>query len=72
MTAECFVIEDHVWGKVWHHLLCKVTDHGVTASSYRLFIEAILRRVRTGAPWRDLDPTQKFSIGCWIAGMTAV
>ena len=32
----------------------KVTDCGVTAKDNRLFIEAVLWIVRTGAPWRDL------------------
>jgi transposase len=27
---------------------------GVTASDYRLFVEAVLYRYRAGIPWRDL------------------
>ncbi len=32
----------------------KATDRGFTARDNRLFLEALFRRVRTGAPWWDL------------------
>ena len=32
----------------------KASDPGATARDNRLFSEAVLLRVRTGAPWRDL------------------
>ncbi len=54
MNTERFVIVDEVWEKVSPHLPGKVTDCGVTAKDNRLFMEAILWRVRTGSPWRDL------------------
>lgn len=54
MNSERLVISDQVWDKVAAHLPGKVTDCGVTAKDNRLFLEAVLWRVRTGSPWRDL------------------
>jgi transposase len=54
MNTERFIIVDEVWEKVSPHLPGKATDCGVTAKDNRLFMEAILWRVRTGTPWRDL------------------
>ena len=36
-------------------------DPGRTAADNRLFVEAVLWMVRTGAPWRDLP----VCFGCW-------
>jgi transposase len=54
MNTERFVIADEVWEKVSPHVPGKATDCGVTAADNRLFLEAVLWRVRTGSPWRDL------------------
>jgi transposase len=54
MNTERLVIGDEVWEKISPHLPGKVTDCGVTAANNRLFLEAVLWRVRTGSPWRDL------------------
>ncbi len=54
MNTERLVIVDEVWQKVSPHLPGKATDCGVTAANNRLFLEAVLWRVRTGSPWRDL------------------
>ena len=54
MRAERFVIGDGAWEKMAPHLPGKATDCGVTAADNRLFMEALLWRVRTGSPWRDL------------------
>ena len=54
MNTQRFVVEDRVWEKISPHLPGKATDCGVTAANNRLFLEAILWRVRTGSPWRDL------------------
>jgi len=54
MNTERFVITDRVWSRIWPELPGKSTDRGVTAADNRLFLEAVLWRVRTGSPWRDL------------------
>jgi transposase len=54
MDTERLVIADEVWEKISPHLPGKATDCGVTARDNRLFLEAVLWRVRTGSPWRDL------------------
>lgn len=54
MDQARFVISDAVWEKVALLLPGKSSDAGVTAKDNRLFLEAVLWRVRTGLPWRDL------------------
>ena len=54
MNTERFVVSDEVWERVAPHLPGKASDCGVTAADNRLFLEAVLWRVRTGSPWRDL------------------
>ncbi|MFC7543470.1 IS5 family transposase [Siccirubricoccus deserti] len=49
-----FVVGDAVWEKVAPLLPGKASDPGTTARDNRLFLEAVLWRVRTGSPWRDL------------------
>ena len=39
-----------------HWSLARKRDRGVTAKDTRLFLEAVLWRVRVGSPWRDLPP----------------
>lgn len=54
--GERFVITDRLWRPIAPLLPGKATDRGVTARDNRLFLEAVLWKVRTGAPWRDLPP----------------
>src|SRR5919112_1867323 len=49
-----FVVDDAAWEKVAPLLPGKPTDPGATGRDNRLFLEAVLWRVRTGVPWRDL------------------
>lgn len=56
MDQERFGVSDAVWAKIAPLLPGKASDRGVTAKDNRLFLEAVLWRVRTGAPWRDLPP----------------
>src|SRR4028119_2318767 len=48
------VVSDAAWEKIASLLPGKASDPGATARDNRLFLEAVLWRVRTGAPWRDL------------------
>ena len=54
MNEQRFVVTDELWEKLEPLLPGKATDSGVTAQDNRLFLEAVLWRVRTGTPWRDL------------------
>ena len=52
---ERFVLTDAQWAKMEPHCLGKPTDPGRSGRDNRLFVEAVLWIVRTGAtPWRDL------------------
>ena len=54
MDEDRFVISDKLWKKIAPLLPGKPGDAGATGRNNRLFLEAVLWRVRTGAPWRDL------------------
>jgi transposase len=54
LIEDRFVITDGAWEKIKDHLPGKESDRGVTGRNNRLFLEAVLWRVRTGCPWRDL------------------
>lgn len=54
MNLERFVISDDMWEIMSALLPGKSGDRGVTARDNRRFLEAVLWRVRTGSPWRDL------------------
>ncbi len=47
-------ISDEDWARIEGLLPGKAGDPGVTAADSRLFVNAIFRIARTGAPWRDL------------------
>jgi len=54
MNEARFVLTDEVWVHLERQLLGKQGDVGATSKDNRLFLEAVLWRVRTGSPWRDL------------------
>ena len=54
VDRDRFVVDDETWARVAALLPGKASDRGVTARDNRLFLEAVLWRVRTGLPWRDL------------------
>ena len=48
------VLTDAQWDKIAPHCLGKVTDAGCSGKDNRLFVEAVLWKVCTDSPWRDL------------------
>lgn len=54
LDCSRFVLSDAAWAKVAPVLPGKTSDPGATGKDNRLFLEAVLWRVRTGVPWRDL------------------
>ena len=48
------ILTDRQWALMEPHCLGKPTDPGRSGSNNRLFVEAVLWKVRTGSPWRDL------------------
>ena len=56
MNEERFVVSDMLWRRLEPRLSGKISDAGATAKDNRLFLEAVLWRMRTGSPWRDLPP----------------
>jgi transposase len=56
MNEQRFVVTDRMWQRLAPHLRGKASDAGATARDNRLFLEAMIWRVRTGTPWRDLPP----------------
>ncbi len=54
VDRERFVVSDSVWEQIEPLTPGKASDPGATARDTRLFLEAVLWRVRTGSPWRDL------------------
>jgi len=56
MNAARFVVTDHLWERVSGLLPGRDGVRGVTGRDNRLFLEAVLWRVRAGLPWRDLPP----------------
>ena len=56
-----WVLKDEQWERVAPLLPGKIGDPGRSGSDNRLFLEAVLWMVRTGAPWRDLPE----AFGSW-------
>lgn len=49
-------LTDAQWAKIVPHLTPQRPKTGRPAIDHRLIIEAIVWRLRTGSPWRDLPP----------------
>ena len=54
MDANRLAVSDELWEKIEPLIPGKAGDPGVAARNNRRFTEAVLWRVRTGSPWRDL------------------
>ena len=54
MDEDRLAISDELWEQMWPLLPGKAGDPGATCHDNRQFMEAVLWRVRTGSPWRDL------------------
>ena len=54
MSNQRFVTTDRLWQHIAPLLPGQPTDRGVPARDNRLFLEPVLRRMRTGATWPDL------------------
>ena len=52
-------ISDDDWKRIEHLLPGRPGQHGKVAKDNRLFLDAVLRIAKTGAPWRDLP--ERFS-----------
>lgn len=50
------ILRNDQWVRIKDLLPGKPGDKGAPAADNRLFIEAVLWLLRTGAPWRDLPP----------------
>ena len=51
-----FDLSDEHWNKIEPHLSGRKGSWGGIAKNNRLFVNAVLWIIRTGAPWRDLPP----------------
>jgi len=56
MRQERFVITDRSWSILEPLLPGSIRDRVRTAKDNRLFLEAVLWKVRIGGPWRDGNP----------------
>ena len=54
ITSNRWVLSQAQWDKLEPHCLSKAIDPGRSGSDNGRFVEAVLRIVRTGSPWRDL------------------
>ncbi len=48
------VSSDAAWGRMAPLIIGRPDQKGLTRRDNRMFVEGVLRIVRTGSPWRDL------------------
>ena len=56
MNEDGTVLTDGMWSRMESVMSGGKGDRGVAARDNRPFLEGVLRRIRTGCPWRDLPP----------------
>jgi transposase len=60
-VLDRLVLNEAAWERMAPHIVGDERSRGTSGRDNRLFVEAVLWRVRTGAPWRDLPP----ALGNW-------
>ena len=63
MIEDRFVVSDGLWMRLEPYLPGKASDSGVTAKDNRLFLEAVLWRVRPGAICHQSSETGTLNFG---------
>ena len=53
-ALDRLVLSDQQWARMGAHIIGDERSRGTSGRDNRLFVEAVLWIVRTGAPWRDL------------------
>jgi putative transposase len=53
-ALDRLVLSDEQWARMAPHIIGDERSRGTSGRDNRLFVEAVLWIVRTGAPWRDL------------------
>jgi transposase len=55
------LLSDGQWNRISGHIIGDERTRGSSGRDNRMFVEAVLRIVRTGSPWRDLPDV----LGAW-------
>ena len=53
-VLDRLILNDEAWARIAPHIIGDQRTRGSSGRDNRLFVEAVLWIVRTGAPWRDL------------------
>ena len=53
-VLDRLVLSDGRWERISRHIIGDERTRGSSGRDNRMFVEAVLRVVRTGSPWRDL------------------
>lgn len=53
-VLDRLILDDAAWARIAPHIIGDHRSRGSSGRDNRLFVEAVLWIVRTGAPWRDL------------------